>query len=417
MRNLPVPSLSLIERLRQQGPEILPKLFAIRDLLSDEMSATTDPLTRGQHAVRIQRADELIDRVAGQRYATVSRLFWFTDWDAASAEAQRTGKPIISLRLLGDLTEDYSCANSRFFRTVLYANSAIAQRLRDDFILHWQSVRPVPRITVDFGDGRALRRTVTGNSIHYALLPDGTPLDGLPGLYGPGLFRQWLDDVYTLAAAMMSGEPDQRAGLLRNYHQDKKTEISSTWSKLLGELDPGPNGQQHAGEPTGEPPVEPAERPNAIQAGELALTKALTQRDVVELVTGLSASLRNRTDEAAWERMAQAWLPQCEIDASSVALIKRLESTGFDDGGADELIASLRASIALDSVRNEFLLHTQLHDLFLEGYLTSDVNVLNEKVYNDLFKTPRDDRWLGLLPEDVYLGLPGRGVVEPDDSP
>ena len=32
------------------------------------------------------------------------------------AEAQRTNRPILSLRLLGNLTDDFSCANSRFFR-------------------------------------------------------------------------------------------------------------------------------------------------------------------------------------------------------------------------------------------------------------------------------------------------------------
>jgi len=33
-----------------------------------------------------------------------------------SGLAQRTNRPILSLRLLGNLTDDFSCANSRFFR-------------------------------------------------------------------------------------------------------------------------------------------------------------------------------------------------------------------------------------------------------------------------------------------------------------
>ena len=37
---------------------------------------------------------ERVDRAAGQRYATTSRMFWQTDLATAKAEAKRTGKPI-----------------------------------------------------------------------------------------------------------------------------------------------------------------------------------------------------------------------------------------------------------------------------------------------------------------------------------
>src|SRR5207302_894835 len=113
-----------------------------------------------------------------------SRLYWYTDLDQAQAAAKASGKPILTLRLLGRLNEEFSCANSRFFRTVLYANAEVSQRLREHFILHWESVRPVPKVSIDFGDGRKLERTITGNSIHYILDCDGHIIDALPGLYG-----------------------------------------------------------------------------------------------------------------------------------------------------------------------------------------------------------------------------------------
>ena len=99
------------------------------------------------------RAPEL-DRVCAQKDAHTSLLYWHTDLPAATAEARRTARPILSLRLLGRLDEELSCANSRFFRKLLYPEGRINQRLRQDFVLHWQSVRPVPRVTIDFGDGR-----------------------------------------------------------------------------------------------------------------------------------------------------------------------------------------------------------------------------------------------------------------------
>jgi hypothetical protein len=140
-------------------------------------------------AKEIAKLRQDIDRVALQRDAYASRLFWYTDLGEAKAEAQRTGKPILSLRLLGKLDEELSCANSRLFRIVLYANPQISQFLRDTYVLHWSSERPVPQITLDFGDGRVVQRTITGNSVHYVLDSQGRMVDALPGLYGPAARR------------------------------------------------------------------------------------------------------------------------------------------------------------------------------------------------------------------------------------
>ncbi len=61
----------------------------------------------------------VLDQLCQQRDCYASRLYWFTDWEQAKAAAQASGKPILSLRLLGRLDEDMSCANSRFFRVAL----------------------------------------------------------------------------------------------------------------------------------------------------------------------------------------------------------------------------------------------------------------------------------------------------------
>ena len=71
--------------------------------------------------------------------------------------------------MLGRLDEDLSCANSRLFRATLYANQDVSAFLREHFVLYWSSERPVPRVTIDYGDGRRLERTTTGNSAHYVL--------------------------------------------------------------------------------------------------------------------------------------------------------------------------------------------------------------------------------------------------------
>jgi hypothetical protein len=97
-----------------------------------------------------------LDAICQQKDCDASRLHWYKDLEAAKTASKETGKPILSLRLLGNLNDELSCANSRFFRTALYPNAGVSQLLRDRFILHWQSERPVPKVTIDFGDGRKL---------------------------------------------------------------------------------------------------------------------------------------------------------------------------------------------------------------------------------------------------------------------
>jgi hypothetical protein len=208
-----------VARLRASGPDALRRLTRKRDQFLLEHALHAVAPSRADSDTKLKRWNELIDEVGGQRYCSVSRLYWHTDMDQAQSEAQRAGKPILSLRLLGNLTDEFSCANSRFFRTTLYANADISRYLREHFVLHWQSVRPVPRITIDFGDGRKLERTITGNSIHYLLHSDGQPIDALPGLYGPASFLQWLERMKQAATTFAALDRQARVSWLSGWKE------------------------------------------------------------------------------------------------------------------------------------------------------------------------------------------------------
>jgi hypothetical protein len=78
------------------------------------------------------------------------------------------------------------------------------------------------------------------------------------------------------------------------------------------------------------------------------------------------------------------------------------------------LVRTFEDSMTLDMVRNEYLLHLRIHELFADGEaVTSDLDGLNEWVYAELFLTPSSDPWLGLAPRDVYTALEGDGRIEP----
>jgi hypothetical protein len=125
-------------------------------------------------------------------------LLWFTDLGAA----------IMSLRLLGNLPDELTCANSRFFKRVLYREPRIHQVLRQDFVLHWESVRPVPIVTLDFGDGRRVTKTITGNSAHLVLDSHGRLVDALPGLFDADTFLALLAQARTFAHADRRALPE-----------------------------------------------------------------------------------------------------------------------------------------------------------------------------------------------------------------
>jgi hypothetical protein len=65
----------------------------------------------------------------------------------------------------------------------------------------------------------------------------------------------------------------------------------------------------------------------------------------------------------------------------------------------------------MDTVRNEYRMHTKLYASLTADRGRSDVKAFNEKVYAELFITPRSDPWLGLLQPDVYTGLENGGVI------
>jgi hypothetical protein len=293
--------------------------------------------------------DELLDRVCGQKDCRASRLFWHTDLEEAKAVARKLGRPILSLHLLGRLDEELSCANSRFFRVLLYSDPAIASILRDRYVLHWHSVRPVPQVTIEMGDGRKIRQTITGNSVHYLLDAEGKPLDALTGLASPKAFREQLELWLTLDA-----------GTLRDYH-----------------------AKGAALDPTVRYKVDV----KAPDAAMMAMSKVLIERPLLRQLT-----LGTRLPEVRYKTRDEVVFSE-----ESLALMRKKQPL------TDELMANLRSTVALDTEINKEL-HGVISAWFVSGEV-KDLASLNERVYAELFLTPSDDPWLGLNPSSVFAAM------------
>lgn len=388
-----------IEELRSLGPA---GLEALRAQYAGEIKAhIANPTAPADEQWR--RITAALDAVAQQKNSYIAGLYWYTDLEAAKKASQALGKPILSLRLLGKLTDEFSCANSRFFRTVLYPNDEVSAVLHDRFVLHWRSVRPVPTVTIDFGDGRKLERTLAGNSIHYILDSQARPLDALPGLYGPRAFVRGLANAEKLFQSLAGKSEQERAWMLRDYYGKQHNQIAAAWT-----IDTGKIGGTV---PKGFKVSPGSDGKNALSIAPLAVTKAITEVNILQGMNRSTDELNKITDEAAWRKIAQLHPSDAELDNRSIVLIRR-QNPLLTEADLAHLRTKFQELIALDTVRNEYLMHTKLYTWLMKDPARDDVEKLNEKVYESLFLTPSSDPWLGLFSPEVYTALDNGGVVK-----
>jgi hypothetical protein len=336
-------------------------------------------LDRADPKAEEQRIAAAIDRVAAQKDARYAGLYWHTDEAEALRLAAAERKPVLSLRLLGRLDQDMSCANSRFFRTALYPDPAVGELLREHFVLHWASVRPVPRLTIDFGDGRVLERPITGNSAHLVLDARGRVIDAIPGLVGPGTFVRLLEQGRSLAGETRALDGEALTAALARHHEARIAALDSAWTKGLEQV-------AHA-------PVVPS----AIDAPEL------------------------------WQALGALDAPASRLSPAGRALFEVKHHAGFVNrltvGKAmveDPLMTamlSFEASLAAESVRNEQRIHRLVHGWFAARDASPEAAAVADRLYREVFLTPPEDPWLGLLPDGVYAALDGGGVSKPAPAP
>ncbi|HXI91780.1 MAG TPA: hypothetical protein VNO24_17340 [Blastocatellia bacterium] len=396
-------SVNAIGELRSMGPE---GLRAFLEANSAEIEATLKTPADSRRGSQNEVLAAL-DSICQQKDCYASQLYWYTDLEQAKSAARASDKPILSLRLLGRLDEDLSCANSRLFRITLYANELVSKLLRERFVLHWQSVRPVPKLTIDFGDGRKMERTLTGNSIHYVLDSEGRLIDALPGIYGPGAFLRELVRISSAAATLGAFRADEeRNTALRRYHESRFNELESEWL----------NDVKRAGlrlAPSREIPSAPSagsSPPSAQTAAPAAVSKAvMIERPVLRGMSDNPKLLDSIGSDAGWSMIAGLHAADATLDQTTRALMM-FKDPSLTGAALQPAVTALERAVAEDTVRNEYVFRARIHGWLARGAVASDVASLNEKVYAELFLTPSWDAWLGLRPAGAYSGIDKDGV-------
>jgi hypothetical protein len=219
----PAAAKAAVAALRAQGPAGLTRLMRAR---AEERAAVQMKCAAEtpQEQARAKRFEAVIDAVAAQKDASASGLYWYTDLEQAKAAAAREGKPILSLRLLGNLDSEFSCANSRFFRTVLYADEAVSQGAA-------RALRAALEVGAagaegDDRHGRRPHDLPDGHRQQHPLRAGraGRVVDALPGLYGAKAFLARARRRRARGTARVEYAPGRRdaAASLAQWHGDAR---------------------------------------------------------------------------------------------------------------------------------------------------------------------------------------------------
>ena len=407
--------------LRRQGVEGLKLLRATyaKEIQYHDNSPVSPEVI---DATRWSRIDDALNFVAQQKdaWSQGAPLFWFNNIEAAKAAAKKAEKPILSLRLLGKLTDEFSCANSRFFRAALYANTDVAQFLSDNFILLWTTERPVPKVTIDMGDGRVMTCTITGNSAHYVLDAEGRPLDCIPGLYNPEDFKAAAKRGISLNAELAGKDADERTRLVKLYHKTRLAFVNQAFAadlRLAG-VEVNASGLETIKDSDADFLRKSGAVP-AEEASKRAVSKSRIESAFFVLIGKYDrAEMESKVSAEIWEKVAA--LHPAKLDAGSVKLIKsqnpesaeeaskRAMSKKMIEDPIFRLVRKFEQNIALDTVKNEYTIHAKIHEWFMNGEVET-FEKFNERVYAELFFTPANDPWLGLKGDD-YTGLKDAGI-------
>ncbi|HEY8561104.1 MAG TPA: hypothetical protein VIL74_12085 [Pyrinomonadaceae bacterium] len=397
-------SAEAVKNLRALGREGL-------DALAQTYAAQIAQFSRdGEGGEDWQRIAAALDRVAMQKDAYAARLFWYTDLEEAKRAAVKTDKPILSLRLLGNLNEEFSCANSRFFRALLYSNAEVSKYLRDNYILHWKSVRPAPKVTIDFGAGRRIERTLTGNSIHYILDENGALIDALPGLYSPAAFLKYLQAGADVNKVIDKAPPSRKELAALRYRRVMFDDIRAKRDKAIAAAKVKL--------------IAPKDGTDALTVARRAVTKMATEARILVEIDGQYVAYPTIADDfarfdanldlEAWKKLSKPYAGATRFDDASVSFIRRQNrNAGLTEAEFARLLSNLATYVALDTTRNDFLFHTKLFEwLNSPSDKPTDLEKFNARVYAEIFKTPDSDKWLGLYNTDVYTALDGGGIVK-----
>jgi hypothetical protein len=221
----------------------------------------------------------------------------------------------------------------------LFSQDRVAAFVNRHFEPAWESVRPVPVVRIDFGNGNVVTRTLHGNILTSVCTPDGLLLDALPGIYTADGYLKALEQLRLLAGVARTRPADRRDEWARAYHRGEVNKLQEQ---------------------------ESLARIEAITAGVTPyVSKGTIERPVKAVVRGPA------------ENLARPVRPNGPPVARAPKDVSRWEE------------------LAEDTRLNETTRRRQIHELLAGAGLVRPAKV-TRPIYKDVLHADLDDPYLGL---------------------
>jgi hypothetical protein len=242
-------------------------------------------------------------------------------------------------------------------RAVLLSDATTAEWLKNNFVLSWEKVREPAKVTIDFGNGKKLDRTLAGNTAFYLALPDGTVVDVFPGVYSPMDFQRELTASLELYNEALAAPVAQRDDVIRAAHE-----------KALGMIVKG-------------------------EVMRVSMAKAFIESPVLKAL-GLSARMSSASSKSTvgFEGFAARLEDVSKLSASSQTMRDRL--LGNPSLSEEERQARI---VAIDSQTNVRAVRPVVHLMFRDAVKgLAQPSDLTRTVFGKIHHIDIDDPYLGL---------------------
>ena len=110
----------------------------------------------------------------------------------------------------------------------MFSRDDVANFINQNFEAAWESVRPVPIVSINFGNGTVVTRTLHGNIASYICTQEGQVIDILPGVYEPTVYLDRLTRLHPIAHRIANLPESEGEKILASYHR--------WWAEALASL-------------------------------------------------------------------------------------------------------------------------------------------------------------------------------------
>jgi hypothetical protein len=240
---------------------------------------------------------------------------------------------------------------------VTLSNPEVIQFLTNEVIPYWESVGPVPKVTIELGDGRIIRRTLGGNIVTYLLSANGDVYDALPGVYTP---EDYLAEIHKTMNAIKSDSN------ILSWHQQQLASLTKS------------------------------------EEMRITMSKAVVESPLLNALGKGRTSQRVAKNSATAFQDYNARLQDISKQAASISELRKSVLPNSQLNNPDEIG---RAAVETDSRNNLKLIRPAVHLLFSSYKKLPSVQQCRDQIYEDILHVPIHDPYLGLA-DAIVPGSP-----------